>query len=184
MRSLRPVLTWLAVLALCAGCASQRSIATYESGNNTTVYRSPLITVARRLSDQGYGNSSSITMQGLARCRGRRCTPDVIRLMFTVAGNTGVAFEDRTIRLSADGKSYTWEDQMRLRENDVQRMSTVGQIGGVRLRLPVLERIVNASSVTGSVGGRSIEVTEHGRAKLRRFLEAMRPPFPDSSAGS
>lgn len=184
MRPLRPAVTWLVVLALCAGCTGQRPIATYESGRDATVYRSPLITVARQLSEQGYGNSSSITMQGLARCSGRHCTPDVIRLMFTVAGNTGVAFEDRSIRLSADGKSYTWKDQMRLRENDIRRMTTVGQIGGVRLRIPALERIVNATSVTGSVGGRSIEIDAHGRAKLRRFLEAMRPPFPDSSAGS
>jgi len=176
----RTVLLWVAALALCAGCAHQRPIATYKAASNTTMYRSRLITVAQRLSDQGYGNSSSMTMQALARCQGRNCTPDVVRLMFSTAGNTGVVFEDRTIRLSADGKSYTWKDQIPLRRRGVREQTTSGQIAGVRLRLSGLERIVNATSVTGRVGGRAIEIDDHGREKLRRFLDAIRSPAPDS----
>jgi hypothetical protein len=164
------------------GCAGQRPIAKYKASTNTTDYRSRLITVAQRLSEQGYGNSSSITMQALARCQSRHCTPDVVRLMFSTAGNTGVVFEDRTIRLSADGKSYTWRDQIPLRRRGVQERATAGQIAGVRLRLPGLERIVNATSVTGRVGGRSIEIDDYGREKLRRFLDAIRSPAPESGS--
>ncbi|MEF8938558.1 MAG: hypothetical protein V5A22_01840 [Salinivenus sp.] len=176
----RSILLWVAALALCVGCAGQRPIARYKASTNTTDYRSRLITVAQRLSEQGYGNSSSITMQALARCPGQNCTPDVVRLMFSTAGNTGVIFEDRTIRLSADGKSYTWRDQIPLRRRGVREQTTSGQIAGVRLRLSGLERIVNATSVTGRVGGRAIEIDDHGREKLRRFLDAMRSPAPDS----
>lgn len=178
----RSALLWVAALALCAGCAGQRPIAKYTASTNTVDYRSRLITVAQRLSEQGYGNSSSITMQALARCQGRRCTPDVVRLMFSTAGNTGVVFEDRTIRLSADGTSYTWEDQIPLRRRGVREQATSGQIAGVRLRLPGLERIVNATSVTGRIGGRSIEIDDYGREKLRRFLDAMRSPAPESGS--
>jgi hypothetical protein len=180
----RPVLASILALALCVGCAGQRPIATYKADSNTTVYRSRLITVAQRLSEQGYGNSSSLTMQALARCQGRNCTPDLVRLMFSTSGNTGVVFENRTIHLSADGQSYTWEDQMPLRQRGVQEQATTGQIAGVRLRLPGLERLVNATSVTGYVGGRSIEIDGYGQEKLRRFLAAMRAPPPASDAGS
>jgi hypothetical protein len=180
----RSLLTSILALALCVGCAGQRPIATYKAASSTTVYRSRLITVAQRLSEQGYGNASSLTMQALARCRGRNCTPDLVRLMFSTSGNTGVVFEDRTIHLSADGQSYTWEDQMPLRRRGVQERATTGQIAGVRLRLSGLERLAGATSVTGRVGGRSVEIDGHGQEKLRRFLAALRAPGPAPGAGS
>lgn len=164
-------------LTLAGGCTGQRSIATYHVPENRMIYKTSEITVIRQLAD-GYASSSSLKMQGVARCRGKHCTPDIIRLMFSVSGNTGgVSFQDRTVRISADGKAYEWEDSMPIQEENVLgRASVAGQITGVRLRPSGLEQIATATSVTGSVGGRSFEVGERGKTELRRLLSAIRNP--------
>lgn len=173
--------SFFAVLFLCAlfvvGCASQREVASFDASAGRMEYETSEMIIIRRISRSGYGDASSIALQGTARCEGKNCTPEVARLMFSVRGNTGVNFQDRTIRLVADGEQYEWKDFMAPQQEEVFTQSSVtGQIGGVRVRLSQLEQIANASSVEGSIGNRSFEIGDSQKAELRHFLSAMRNP--------
>jgi len=176
------------IVVLASGCAGQRPIAVYHASEDRMVYQTREITVIRQLTD-GYASSSSLTMQGRARCQGKNCTPEVVRLMFSVSGSAGVSFQDRTVRLSADGRVYEWADSLPIEEENVlSRASVAGQIAGVRLRPSELEQIATATSVTGSIGGRSFDVGDRGKAQLRRLLSAVENPAaaldePGASSG-
>lgn len=140
-------------------------------------YETREMDIIRRISSSGYGNSASIAIQASARCAGENCTPEVVRLMFTVSGNSGVSFENRSVYILADGERYEWQDPFRQRRGESLTQSTVaGQLTGVRLRLPQLGQIANAASVEGSVGGRTFELSEAQKEQLRTFLSAMRTP--------
>lgn len=169
------------VLVVGAGCAGQRAITSYNASSNTTEYRSRSITVAQQLSGEGYGNSSSLQLEATADCEGKNCTPDVITLMFSTSGSSGIVFENRSIEISADERSFTWEDQARLKWSGVKGMATVaGQIAGVRLKRSGFEQILNSASVTGTLGGRGFEVDDRDKMVLRRFLRAMKSPASEN----
>lgn len=177
MRLLQNGSSLLFFLLLCIGCGGGTQVATFNAAEGRMEYETDEITVIRQVYSKGLGSGSSITLQGRARCQGRNCTPDVATLMFSVSGNADVSFQDRTVQITADGERYEWKDHMKLRQEEALEQSVVaGRIAGVRVRLSQLEQIVNASSVTGSIGNRSFELDEDDRAELRTFLSAMRDP--------
>lgn len=166
----------LLVGLLGIGCASQSRVVTYNASDESMEYETSEMTIVRQIGS-GYGSGSSITMRAFARCRGENCTPERVRLMFSVSGDEGVNFEDRSVSIVADGERYDWQDPVRQRREETLTQSTVaGQITGVRLRFPQLEQITNATSVEGRIGGRSFELSEDQRGQLRAFLSAMQNP--------
>lgn len=175
--AVRTCAVWILLLVLIGGCAQQRSIATYEARQDKMEYESDHIALLRQLSDRGYGNSSSLMMRARATCSGEGCTPDVVYLVFSVTGNTNVGFQNQGVRITADGESYTWEDPLPLRNDEVYYASSAGgQLARVRLRPPALEQIANAESVNGYLGGRAFDLDDRQKEKLRRFVSVLGNP--------
>lgn len=160
--------------ALAFGCASSGGATkTYNESDNKTTYRSGTIGVGR-VSSGGYGGNTSLTVRAVSECSGRSCTPNAVRLTFTVDGETSdVGLSGRrTFSVSTDESEYEYE-QVTMYDGRIQKSE--GRLLTVEVPISDLEQIATATSINGTIGGLSLNL-RRAQSDLQGFLFAMRNP--------
>lgn len=164
----------IAILIACtAGCsAGGNEISKYDSSNDRMVYQTGTMTVTQGAT-RSFASVSSITMQVVASCDGKGCTPENASLIFSVEGTSDLTLSNRTLEINFDGEQKTWEN----RTSGSRRNSQVGRTEGrlMKVVMPVsdLTEIANASSLTGSLGEKSLNLSG-SQSTLQSFISSVR----------
>jgi len=173
------------VLALIAGCGGTSVVtASYDASDNQMVYEMDRVTVARGASESaGYASQSNvaIVIKGAAQCRGRDCTPGEVRLSFLVDGKTrDFSISDRRVSITADGEKFEWgQEEEWNRVEDVRDVGSSGHLMTVPIPYSDVKQIATASSVSGLLGSRSLDMNSV-QSRLQDFLREVEGPDAES----
>lgn len=170
-------LAFLFLLCLfVAGCGGTGEVATasYEASSDRMTYETRSYTVST-VSGSNYASSKSIKMKAVARCLGQGCTPDQIQLVFSTAGNQELGFSSMNGELVADGNRTAWtggeaRNNLGSVTND-QIFDIRGSFATVDLTLDRFRIIATASSVEGSIGGKSLDIDSGVQAGFQKMLQ-------------
>lgn len=164
----------LLIIGLAAGCGSAGTTVSYDASENQTTVQSQTMTVVQEASGSGYGSSSSIVMRAVSQCPGENCTPNQATLSFSLQGRSDIAFSNRTLTITADGEEFAWRNADQWNSvDDIQ--TSQGQIVEVTLPLSDLEQIATATSLSGSLGGRSLDLNRV-QSQLQDFVSSAQNP--------
>lgn len=160
-------------LFLIAGCAANAgSISEYDDSSGRTLYQTATTTVAQGATDS-FASASSITMQAMASCDGRGCTPERASIVFSVEGSSKLTLSNRTLTISFDGEEKSWENRTSGRRRNTQIGRTEGRLAKVVMPISDLEEISSASSLAGSLGEKSLNLGS-AQSELQRFVASIR----------
>lgn len=169
----------LLVLGLMAGCGGSRSIMSYDAADNQTRFRTGNMTVAQA-AGSGFSNTS-LAMRANAKCSGQNCTPNEVRLDFSVQGSSDFALSDRSVSITADGEEFTWEKEVEW-DSSEDIGSSPGRLIAVSLSLSDVSKIANASSISGRLGNTSLDLDGRVQQKLQEFVSTAKNPAAAASA--
>lgn len=151
----------------------------YDAPNNQTIFRSGSMTVAQA-AGSGF-SSTALVLNATAKCAGQNCTPERVRLSFSVDGSSDFALSDRTVSIVADDEEFTWSNEERWNSRKDVRVST-GRLTAVTLPLSDLETIANASSLTGRLGSTSLDLGGRVQSRLQEFVRTAKNPAAASAS--
>lgn len=170
------VLRWIALSLLAllvAGCGSSGATESYNAANNQMIYETRSYTVSQ-VSGANFASSKSITMRAIARCSGQNCTPQQVQLVFSASGNSTLTLSSAAGEIVADGQRVEWSSKAAGRPQadtgDDEMINVVGTFATVDLSLSELKQIANASSVEGSIGGTSLNISESIQSGFQSLL--------------
>lgn len=170
-------------LALClltvliAGCSGgpQATVA-YDAESNQSTYETKRFTVSK-ISESSYGGSRAIQMHVIAGCNGENCTPNTAQLVFSV---------DRSERLSLSGvNGWIVADETEIRWSNVEAnrgfaglgkeevIQVLGKFATVDVEVDQLQKMATATSLEGSIGGRSLDLDSNVQLGLQALLQKM-----------
>lgn len=168
------------VAVIMVGCSSGgKEIARYDSNRDRMIYQTGTITVAQGAT-RSFASATSVTLQALAHCKGKACTPDKASLIFSVEGTSDLTLSDRTLTIRSDGQEWTWENKSTGYRRNSQIGRTEGRLAKVTMPVSDLGQMVNGSSITGSLGDKSLNL-RGARSALRDFATAIRQGRASSS---
>lgn len=161
------------IVSLVAGCAtSTKGISSYDSASDRMIYQTSTITVAQGAT-RSFASASNITMQATARCKGKGCTPENVSLIFSVEGTSELTLSDRTLTIQYDGKEKEWKNKSSGRTRNSQVGRTEGRLAKVVMPATDLLEISNASSLTGSLGDKPLNL-DGAKYELQNFVSSIR----------
>jgi hypothetical protein len=151
----------------------------YDASNDQTTFRSGSMTVAQAMGS-GF-SSTSLVLNAMAKCAGRDCRPERVRLSFSVNGSSDFALSDRTVSITADDETFTWSNEEQWNSSEDVSVST-GRIVAVPLPISDLTTIANASSLTGRLGSTPLDLGGRVQSKLKEFVQTVKNPEAARSA--
>jgi len=185
MSFLRTVLATPFLLLLVAGCGSSGATVSYEPSSDRTTYRTRSYTVST-ISGANFASSKSINLRALGRCQGQGCSPETVQLVFSASGNSALSLSGLEGEITAGGTEIEWSSAEASRSStdagDDEMLNVVGTFATIDVSLSQLEQIATASSVEGSIGGTSLNISESVQAGFRSLLEKIRTPSSQGSA--
>jgi hypothetical protein len=171
-------------MILLAGCVSSRDYASYNAEQNQMVYRTGSITIDQRFFSSGYAGGTALTMQAVARCGGKGCTPDEATLLFLADGETNVSISDRSLQLSGGEVNLQWNDPYRQGAEQQRQQRIVGTVTRASITLSNLRRVATANAIEGRIGGRTFDLGSAALERLVDFVEAAETGGAASSENS
>lgn len=177
MHALRAFAVLLLAGSLLAGCGSPGATVTYAPSSDQTTYRTRSYTVSQ-ISGANFASAKSINLRAIGRCQGQNCTPESVQLVFSASGNSSLSLTGLDGEITADGTQIDWSSaeagQSHTASDDDQMVNVVGTFATVELSLAQLEEIATASTVQGSIGGTSLDLSSGIQSGFRSLLQKIR----------
>lgn len=170
---------------IIAGCSGgQVATVSYDSESNQSTYETKRYTVSD-VSRGNYGSTRSIDMRILAQCEERNCTPDMARLVFSADASERLSLSGVNGRIAADGTEIRWSNADANRSfagrGQDELVQVLGEFATVEIEVDQLQTMATATSLTGSIGGRSLDLDADIQSSLRTLLRKMQQ---DQSGGN
>ena len=174
-------------IALLVGCAgSQEVTLSYDSESNRSKYETDHYTVSS-VSGSGYASSQSISMRVVARCEGKNCRPDTAELVFSIDGSGRLSLSGVSGEIIADDAQIRWSDVEANRgfagttqQDDPVRV--LGEFATVDVNIDQLQKMATATSLKGSVGGKTLNLGSDVQSGIQTLLQKMRRGTSGSSS--
>lgn len=170
----------LLLVSSLLGCSGGNQISSYNATKDRMTYKTRPLTVAQGVSESsGYATRSQtrIILRARAQCTGRNCTPDTVRLLFKAEGTgSTLAISNRVVSIEADGKTYEWGQNASWNETpSAGNVGPSGRIVETTLPISTFAQIANAQSLKGTLGGKTLTLTNI-QPHLQSFVRAARRP--------
>lgn len=164
------------VLVVLAGCRPQPPVtATYDAGDGITAYETDDVPLSSVEWGSSLGGEASVGVQAQAWCPGRGCTPRNVSLVFEVAGGSETLMSDRSVELSADGKTL-YNGAERGGELDNQKVPAVGVIAIAEVSYDQFQTLATADEVDGHIGNVSFSMDHDDRSPFRALVQRVGGP--------
>jgi hypothetical protein len=117
-------------------------------------------------------------MRVVAQCTGVSCTPTVAQLVFGIDGSEQLSLSDVSGRITADGTVVRWSSVEAnpgfagTKKGEV--VDVFGEFATVEIGLEQLQAMATATSLRGSLGGKSLELDADVQSGLQALLRKMR----------
>lgn len=159
---------------LIVGCGGgQQATVSYNSSSNRTTYQTRSYTVSS-ISGANFASSKSITMRAVARCQGTNCTPNQVQLVFSASGNQQLSLSGVDGQLVANGTRITWSSAEASKGlgpvSEDRALNVIGTFASVDLELKQLRTLATATSIKGSIGGQSLNISSGVQSGLQELL--------------
>lgn len=170
----------------CSGGA-QVAMVSYDPGADRSTYETKSYTVTTG-SESGYGSSQSITMRVIARCRGQDCTPETAQFVFSVDGGERLSVSGVNGEILADKTEIRWSNSEANRGfasvGEDKVLEVLGEFATVDIEISRLQKIATATSLTGSIGGKSLDLDSDVQSGFRALLQKMELETSDRTAAT
>ena len=187
MTTIDRTILFLFPIALLVGCAGGQEVTlSYDSESNRSKYETDSYTVSS-VSGSGYASSQSISMRVVARCEGKNCRPDTAELVFGIDGSDRLLLSGVSGEIIADDAQIQWSDVEANRgfagttqQDDPVRV--LGEFATVDVNIDQLQKIATATSLKGSVGGKTLSLGSDVQSGIQTLLQKMRRGTSGSSS--